>query len=175
VHNMKRIRWLTAVAILALLSGFLFVKDIFRAPFRSDEALEMLFQVHRSEFEQLRAMAAEDSHVVAYYDKRGLEDSRPKLPTDRVSLYERLIAKTGNVQLVQDRGGALVRFVVARGGSGLAIGPGWREGIEKIASNDSMNEGQVIANLDAAPRMKPGAYLRPVAPGWYLFYDRDEN
>jgi len=166
VNSNRLVFGLGLVGLILLAAAVVLVQPSFRsAP--KDRELIALFYAHHHEFEKLKEMATEDatrgwylghSEESALDDKRQLEYSRyisAILPGLRVVMSYHWL-----------------RFMFAH--EGVAIGPSWVKGIEYVPPANYGMAGIVLTNLDKAPSLSAGTYLRKIEPDWFVFYQRDE-
>jgi len=133
----------------------------------SDATLVQIFQVHRDQLERLRQMVTEDMHQTSYFSESNISEV---LPEPRRKEYKTLLGIYRGLAVGVDADGG-VRFIFAS--VGQAIGPDWAKGIQFVPPN-AKRVGTPMATLDGLQTLPAGVYVREIAPGWFLFYQRDE-
>jgi hypothetical protein len=168
VLDNKTLRTSIVAAIVGAFALFAAWKaESFQGQVPSDETLVQVFQLHRDQFERLRQMATEDMHQTSYFSESNIS---VVLPEPRRNEYKRLLQVYRGLSIGVDYDGG-VRFIFASVGE--AIGPGWAKGIQFVPDN-SKQIGTRIDTLDKSSTLPDGVYVRQIAPGWFLFFQRDE-
>ncbi|MGH7024213.1 MAG: hypothetical protein ACREEB_11575 [Caulobacteraceae bacterium] len=172
--KMRAPTWVLAVAgsaaVLVLAGAILvaYADGVLEQP--TDDRLLTEFREHQSSFEALRETAAKDPSLGTC--GLGSWGWGGWCSGNHQETYRGLLAQSGGNLLSRDYDGT-IRVGFAGGGL-LAIGPGWEKGIEYIPGSPA-RDGELVASTDGANRLPADVYLRPILPGWYIFYQRDDG
>jgi hypothetical protein len=162
---------------LALLAAVFWMADPLNIRAPSDQKLISIFQAHRESFEKIQQMATEDAEQGLYLDAPYFSEGS-KFTASRQQEYQKLISEIQpGLHVSIDGREKGISFTFAWGGL-LAIGSEWGKGIKyepSDATDQSRYIGVISTNLDNTHALKTGTtYIRPIAPNWFIFYDRTD-
>jgi hypothetical protein len=115
-------------------------------------------------------MVLEEGQAKSYFSISTLDGISPE---SRKREFESLLRlKVGGLVVAVNHNDDNVRFIFASGGL-LAIGPGWVKGIQWYSQGPMLDRVKAYS-LDNDRRASADGYAKELAPGWFIFYEKDD-